>query len=165
MQGHLYPLPDPNTQGSFPGSSWASPRAHPQSFAQSPPSRCPHESGPAGPGCPSAPRLSPRAVPGTPSPSPQAVSGPPSPSLLTSSCRRVPRASRPLARAVTKVPSQPGLSLPSRVPLPRHISVVVSGGESAALCASRAAALPGPRPRSMVRPEAARAGAEAAPCR
>lgn len=63
-----------------------------------------------------------------------------------SSPRSVPGTPQPLAPYPGLPPGspQPGLSPPPRVPLPRHISVVVSGSESTALCASRAAALPGP---------------------
>lgn len=144
--GPAGPIPEPTLR--------ALPSLQPAGAPRVPPGQAP----------PQPPRLSLRAVPGTPSRSPQAVSGPPSPSLLT---RAVPGCPQPLAPypGLSPKPPQPGLSPPSQVPLPRHISVVVPGGESAALCACRAAALPGPRRRSMVRPEAARAGAEAARCR
>lgn len=90
-----------------------------------------------------APRLSPRAVPGTPSPSPQVVPGPLSPSLLTASCPRAFPASCPLPGAVTEVPLARAVPAAPGPPAPAHLGGG-AGRRSAALCACRAAALPGP---------------------
>lgn len=97
---------------------------------------------PAGPGSPQPLAFPPGLFPAPPAPHPRLFSALPAPH---SSPRAVPGCPQPLAPYPGLSPQcpQPGLSPPPRVPLPRHISVVVSGGESAALCACRAAALPG----------------------